>query len=66
MTMIVMYTTKSRIVVAKQNMEKWMEINKTQAPQQRAVQRRNFQSFNKITSVEWMLKCWKVYDVILH
>ena len=32
MTMIVMNTTKSRIVVAKQNMEKWMEINKTQAP----------------------------------
>ena len=32
MAMIVMNTTKSRIVVPKQNMEKWMEINKTQAP----------------------------------
>ena len=53
-----MYTTKSRIVVAKQNMEKWMEINKTQAPQQRAVQRRNFQSFNKITPVKRLM--WRL------
>ena len=47
MTMIVMNTTKSRIVVTKQNTEKWMEINKTQAPQQRVVQLRNFQFSTK-------------------